>query len=320
MSKSISKSFTRRGMKRALRRSVPVASAVLGAACAATDARIPIVPSPAPYDLQAERVELASDSVDVVRGWFARGRPGGGVVVLLHGIGASRWTMLDRARFLHAEGFGVVLVDFRGHGESTPASSTYGVRESADAAAAVALARAREPGERVGVIGVSMGGAATLLGPRPLPIDALVLESVYPTIDRAVADRARAWLGPLGAPLVPLFLDVILPSRGVHREALRPIDRIAEQRAPILILAGTADRYTTIREARALYARAPEPKAFWAVDGAGHEDLHAFARTEYERRVGGFLSAELRTLPPGAVTVARGSAALDLAALDSLMR
>lgn len=300
-----------RALRRKLRRGVPVAGAVLGAACASTDTRIPTAASPVPHDLQAERVELASDSADTVRGWFAPGRPGGGVVVLLHGIGASRWTMLDRARFLQTEGFGVVLIDFRGHGESTAASSTYGARESADAAAAVALARAREPGERVGVIGVSMGGAAALLGGAPLPIDALVLESVYPTIDRAVADRARAWLGPLGAPLVPLFLNVVLPSRGVHREALRPIDRIAEQRAPIFMLAGTADRYTTIREARALFARASASKAFWAVDGAGHEDLHAFAPAEYERRVGDFLSAMLRKAPAsGALAWARDSAAL----------
>lgn len=312
------KSFDRHAVtrvRRTLRRAVPVAGTVLGAACATADVRLPVVPSPAPHDLHAERVEITSDSVDVVRGWFARGRPGGGVVVLLHGIGASRWTMLDRARFLQADGFGVVLVDFRGHGESTPASSTYGAHESADAAAAVALAHVREPGERVGVIGISMGGAATLLGPKPLAVDALVLESVYPTIDRAVADRAHAWLGPFGAPLVPLFLDVILPSRGVQREALRPIDRIAEQRAPILMLAGTADRYTTITEARALFARATAPKTFWAVDGAEHEDLHAFARAEYERRVGDFLSAMLQRPSPDAVALA-----LDSAALSPLMR
>jgi len=30
------------------------------------------------------------------------------------------------------------------------------------------------------------------------------------------------------------------------------------------------------------------PKSFWTVTGAGHEDLHAFAPAEYQRRVGGF--------------------------------
>ena len=42
-------------------------------------------------------------------------------------------------------------------------------------AAAVAFVRARLPGERVGAIGVSLGGAAALLGPAPLAVDALVV-------------------------------------------------------------------------------------------------------------------------------------------------
>ena len=55
-------------------------------------------------------------------GWFIAGRPGGGAVVLMHGVRGNRLAMLRRARLLHAEGFSVLLFDFQAHGESTGAA------------------------------------------------------------------------------------------------------------------------------------------------------------------------------------------------------
>ncbi len=207
--------------------------------------------------------------------------------------------MLGRARFLASAGYSLLLIDFRGHGESSAAHSTYGGLESHDVRAAVGFLRAALPRERIGVIGISMGGAAALLGPSPLPVQALVLESVYPTIDDAVRDRLRAWLGSAGQALAPSVLAWLFPREGVAAEDLRPIDRIHEQTAPVFVLAGTDDHYTTVQESRDLFAHAREPKAFWKVDGAAHVDLHAFSRAEYERRVGAFLAHHLRRSSDG---------------------
>jgi fermentation-respiration switch protein FrsA (DUF1100 family) len=218
-------------------------------------------------------------------------------VLLLHGVHANRTVMLGRASLLHDAGYTVLIPDFQAHGESPGEHITFGALESLDAHAALAYLRARAPGECVGAIGVSMGGAAALLGPRPLQVEALVLESVYPTIRDAVADRLRVWLGPLGAAgpaLSPLLIWGVGAGVGVSDTALRPINRIGAVTAPVLVAAGTADRYTPLAESRALFARAPAPKEFWAVRGAGHEDLQAFAPAEYRRRVGGFLDRYLR--------------------------
>jgi fermentation-respiration switch protein FrsA (DUF1100 family) len=249
----------------------------------------------APLSLGADTVSFPSASGSVIHAWFARGHTGAGAVLLLHGVGADRRAMADRARFLHGAGYSVLIPDFQAHGESAGAHITFGALESLDAAAALDYLHAHAPGERAGVIGVSMGGAAALVGPNgPLPVDALVLESVYPTIRDAVRDRLRAWLGPLGPALTSPLLSMVGREIGVSPAALRPLDRIARVGAPVLIAAGTDDRYTPIAETRALYASAPAPKELWVVAGAGHVDLHAFAPAEYERRVGGFLARVLR--------------------------
>ena len=253
---------------------------------------------PAPDNLGADTISFASASGSSIHAWFARGRPGAGAVLLLHGVGEDRRIMLDRARFLHAAGYSVLAPDFQAHGESRGRHITFGALESLDAAAALGWLRGRMPGGRVGVIGVSMGGAAALVGPDgPLHADAFVLESVYPTIDDAVRDRLRVWLGPIGPSLTGLLLSTVSREIGVMPAQLRPIDAIARVTAPVLIAAGTVDRYTTLAETRALFANAPDPKELWAVDGASHVDLYAFAPEEYERRIGAFLEHALRPAP-----------------------
>lgn len=253
-----------------------------------------------PANLGVVPVAFASGSGSRLRGWFVPGRRGHGAVLLLHGVGANRLAMLPRARFLHKHGYAVLLPDFRAHGESSGDYTTYGSLESRDALAAVCLLEALAPGERVGVIGVSLGGAAALLGARPLPVDAMVLESVYPTIDRATRDRLQAWIGPIGPLVAPAVVKLLESTVNVRADDLRPIDHIAQVRAPLLVAAGTADRYTHIDESRALFARAQAPKEFWAVDGAAHVDLHDYAPQEYERRVGDFLARNLAPSPPDA--------------------
>jgi pimeloyl-ACP methyl ester carboxylesterase len=258
-------------------------------------------PSRANVDLPADvagvsEVTFPSQTGSALRAWYAPGRAGFGAVLLLHGVGSNRTSMLSRLRFLHARGYAVLAPDFQAAGESPGEHVTFGERESLDAAASVQFLRDSAPNERLGVIGVSMGGAAALVGPKPLDVDAMVLESVYPTFRDAVSDRLQVWLGPaglLGRAIAPLLIGVVGPEIGVDETHLRPIERIGSVREPVLMLTGSEDQYTPIEETLALFDRIRAPKHFWEFRGAGHEDLHDFAPVDYERVVGSFLAEQL---------------------------
>lgn len=256
---------------------------------------------PPPADLPgAENVQIPSTSGSLLRGWWIPGQqPGGGAVVLMHGVRSNRRTMVQRARVLNEHGFAVLLFDFEAEGESPGKHITFGHLEGLDAAAAIAFARQWLPSERVGVIGVSLGGAAALLGPEPLPVDALVLESVYSDIEAALSNRLRAGLGPVAGPvftplLAPAFELLLPPILGVAPNELRPVDHIGSATAPLLIASGTADDRTPINEAHSLFEHAPEPKQFWAVQGAAHVDLERYDPVAYWRVVLPFLSRHLQ--------------------------
>jgi len=242
---------------------------------------------------------VPSDSGAQISGWHLQPLSSHGVVVLVHGIHESRRAMLERARRLFERGYATVLIDLQAHGESTGDTITLGYRERHDVRVAVAYARKEHPGAPVGLIGVSLGGAAALLS-GTLHVDALVVESVYPEIGRAIHNRVAARLGSIAGVPTWLLLLQLKPRLGIAPSDLRPIDQIADAGCPILVISGSEDRHTPASEAEELYAAAREPKEFWLVEGAGHEDLHAFSRVDYETRVLGFLDRHLRNpdIPP----------------------
>lgn len=243
--------------------------------------------------LAAADVTLRAAPDQLVRGNWLEGR-GRGAVLLLHGIRADRRQMAARARFLQRQGYGVMLIDLPGQGASTASAVTFGLREASGVRAALEEIRRRAPGQRIGVIGVSLGAASLVLCRDCGRVHAVVLESMYPTIEEAVADRLRMRLGTAGGPLSHLLLAQLPLRLGIAAHELRPIARVREVGAPLLIASGSEDRHTTLPETERLFATAAAPKHLWVVQGAAHVDLHAFAPKAYEARVGAFLAHYLR--------------------------
>lgn len=231
-----------------------------------------------------------------MRGWWCPVPQARGSILLLPGVRANRLSMVERARFLGAARFSVLLIDFQATGETAGNHITFGWLESRDARAAAAFLRATVPGGKIGVIGSSLGGAAALLATPPLQVDAMVLKSVYPTIERATRNRLRKYLGRCGEVLAPLLLAETRLLIGVSPEQFRPIDRIASASCPIFVINGEADRNTTREDAELLFAKARSPKTLWLIPNAGHVDLHRARKAEYETRVIGFLSEAMRSL------------------------
>jgi pimeloyl-ACP methyl ester carboxylesterase len=243
----------------------------------------------APPDLHAVSVHIGG-----VAGWMIRGQPGQGAVLLLHGVRANRTEMLGRARFLARDGYTVLLIDLPAHGESSGARITFGAREKDGVLAALAWLRQQAPGERIGAIGVSLGAAALVLAHPAPALDAVVLESMYPTIEEAVANRLRVRLGAPGAWSTPLLVQQLPWRVQVQPAALRPIVDMAALASPVFIISGTDDTQTPPAETRRIFAAAPAIKQLWLVDGAAHVNLYAYAGLAYETRVGNFLAAHLR--------------------------
>ena len=252
----------------------------------------------APTELSAQAVTLPTLGNDSVSGWFIKGKPGYGAVLLLHGIRADRWQMLPRAKFLNKIGYAVLLVDLPAHGESTGQRISFGFYESVGVNTALAYLAQQLPHEKVAVIGVSLGAASLVLSEKHPRLHAVVLESMFPTITEAVDDRLTHYLGPVGHYFAPLLLWQLPYKVNATAEQLRPIAALPFLHVPVFIVSGTKDWHTTPAETQQIFQAANTPKQLWLVDGAAHEDLHSFDTHAYEAKISAFLANYLNHEPP----------------------
>lgn len=246
-----------------------------------------------PGDFLCETISIESESGSKLAAWYAPHPVSTATVILLHPVRSDRRAMLDRARFLADQDYDVLLIDMQAHGESPGENITNGHREKLDVAAAVDFVKRRHPDHRIGIDGWSLGGAATLLAV-PLGVDAIVIESVYPTISEAVYNRVAIRLGPLNHLVAPALLCQLKPRLGMSPSDLRPIDFVSKVGCPLLVLAGDADAHTPLEETQRMFAEAEEPKRLVVFENAVHEDLMAFDRELYETEVGEFFEAYLK--------------------------
>jgi fermentation-respiration switch protein FrsA (DUF1100 family) len=238
-----------------------------------------------PTDLQATAVTFPSSDGTTVHGWWCPMSSRRGTIVLLPGIRANRLSMLGRARFLRRAGYAVLLIDLRATGETLGRRITFGWDERHDVIAAVRFVHERAPHEPVGVIGSSLGGAASLFGASQLRVDAAVLEAVYPEITRATRNRLTKYIGPAQLVLTPLLLAHMKPVAGLSPSKLKPLAHVRELNCPLLLVGGDDDPNTTADETKLLFETAQPPKELWLIPKAGHVDFHRFAGAEYESKI-----------------------------------
>jgi len=246
--------------------------------------RTPVAPLAARPELAGFReVSIAAADGVELSGWW---RPGArdGAVVLVHGWGANREQMLPQALPLAARGFGVLLLDLRGHGNSGGRASG-GDREQLDVAAAVAFL-ASQPGVAwIGAAGFSLGGASVgLAAADDTRVRAAALEGATASLD----DELQVEYGSRG-PFMVRWVRATMRLLGVRPESVRLVDRLpALAPRPLLLVYGERDWLTSPEAAERLRAAAGPAASLWVVPGAGHGDLEEVAPGALAGRVVAF--------------------------------
>lgn len=243
---------------------------------------------PPPPDFPAKSIDIESESGTTLAAWYLAVPGSNATAILLHPNRGNRRSMLSRARLLRQYGYSTLLIDLQAHGESRGNQITAGFTEKYDVLAAVEYVRSNDSKQKIVIIGRSLGGAATLFA-HP-NVDAIVLESVFPTISEAVHNRVKMRLGFLHQLIAPLLLAQLKPRLGISQNQIRPIDYLNKLKCPILITSGNRDEHTTISETKRIFQAANSPKRLVIFEGAGHVDLLANNPSKYENEIIGFIN------------------------------
>jgi hypothetical protein len=243
-------------------------------------------------DLGRPYRDVAFTTADGLRlvGWYVPSRNGAAVIVT-----PGRTGPLRQARMLVRHGYGVLLFDRRGEGASEGDFNAFGWGGAADIdAAAGYLARAAGIArERIGGLGLSVGGELLLeAAARDRLLSAVVSEGAgIRSLAEHWDDPGTGWPQKPVSPLVAQTLALsVLAGRSPPPSLTDLVGAIAPR--PVLLVRGLAGQDQE-RLNRVYYAAAREPKQLWEVRGAGHTAAIAADPAAYERRVVGFFDRAL---------------------------
>ena len=218
-------------------------------------------------------------------------------IVLSHGYGDNQAQMLPYAAFLHRAGYSVLTYDMRSRGRSGGDAVTLGALESLDLISAVDYLTTRADVDRgeIGALGLSLGGATTLLAAASDPrIKAIVDDSGFSDAPGVIAASFEHFIGLPAFPFAPVTTAIAGWRIGIDATRIRPVDVVARiAPRPLLIVHCMGDRVVPPTNSERNFEAAGEPKSIWRIPAGGHANGHAIARQEYEHRVIEFFDRSL---------------------------
>ena len=236
-----------------------------------------------------ESVTLTTSDGLKLEGWYVPSRNRAAVLVFPGRSGNKQ----HHARNLVGHGYGVLLIDNRGQGESEGDPNAFGWDDETDVNAALDFLASRPDvdDDRIGGLGLSVGGETLLeTAAHTDRVRALVSEGAGARTwkeDHELPGAERWYLLPffvMASASTALFANTLPP------ESLKDLVRDIPPRPVFLIHA----KGESLNGVYYRSAGSPENWAIWEVPGAKHVGGLEAQPEEYQRRVIGFFDRELR--------------------------
>lgn len=230
--------------------------------------------NPSGVGLAFQDLNMLTEDRVKLHGWFVPSTHARTTLLIFHGNAGNISHRLPWIEILHDLPAHVLIVDYRGYGKSEGTPFEEGLYLDAWAAYAWWARERATLGEKLVLIGESLGGAVAIdLATRTMPAG-LIVQSTF----TSAREMART-VFPLG------FLQ---PLARVRYDSA---SKILQVKCPKLVIHGTADEIVPLRMGEDIFRLASDPKWFYPVQGASHNDLVWEAGPEYSVRLRSFLDA-----------------------------
>ena len=232
--------------------------------------------TPETHNVPFEDVEFTAGDGVTLHGWFIpAGKEGSGApptLVWFHGNGGNLSHRVTNITLLrHHVRTNIFIYDYRGYGRSEGVPSESGIYRDGEAAVRYLLTRTDVDSGRLVYFGRSLGASVALQEALRHPPAGIILESPFISI----AAMAQKLYGlPLGRFLLTRYDNE---------------SKIRRLRLPLLVLHGDRDQIVPLKMGRALFDMANEPKDFYVIKGAGHNDTDVTGGVIYFRRLESFI-------------------------------
>ncbi|MDN3555026.1 alpha/beta hydrolase [Halomonas maura] len=240
-----------------------------------------VMGTPTDIGLDWEPVRLRTSDDLTLAGWWVPAEPARATLLFFHGNAGNISHRLASIRQFHRLGLSMLIVDYRGYGESEGRPSEAGTARDARAAWQWLIERRGLAAEEIVLFGRSLGAGVAAQLTAALPPDegpaALILESAFRSVPK------------LGQRLYPF-----LPVRWLSRFDYDVERYVTRRSAPLLVIHSRADEIIPFSEGEAVFEAAREPKALLVIHG-GHNTGFLDSEPEYSAGIAAFLDEHLQT-------------------------
>lgn len=212
-----------------------------------------------------------SDNVDI-HGWFIPGT-GPRVLLFFHGNAGNISHRLDSIRQFHSLGLSVLIVDYRGYGQSGGRAHEAGMYRDADAAWTFLTTKMGIAPDDIIIFGRSLGGSiAARLAAHTEPL-ALIVESAFTSVPD-IASELYPWL----------------PARWLSRMRHPTQEHVANTRSPVLVIHSRDDEIIPYHHGERIFESAGGRGALLTLRGS-HNDAWLRDQASYIKGLRDFLDA-----------------------------
>lgn len=219
-------------------------------------------------------------------------------VIIVHGYTVSLHVSAQYVDLFQEEGFNVLLVDQRRHGNSEGVYTTYGYHEKYDLQAWVAwLLNNYGSDLTIGLHGQSFGGGTVLeyLAIAHPNVKFVIADCPYSDLTELMRHQLRVLNKIPAFPLLSLVDRRLERKAGFRLKQVSPLKAVEQSTLPVMFVHGTEDNYVPTHMSKDLYEHKPEPKKLLLIDGAEHADAYSVDPKRYSEEVHSFIREALAT-------------------------
>jgi alpha-beta hydrolase superfamily lysophospholipase len=230
-----------------------------------------------------------------IEAWYSKAdSTARGTVILFHGLAANKGMVISEAADFRYQGYNVLMVDLRAHGNSEGHTTTLGITEIEEVKLAYDHVQAK--GEKnIFLWGASMGAVVITraLYKYELKPAGIILEMPFGSLQSHLQARARV-IGFQGFPERPFGFFVswwMGVERGFSGQKHRTTTYVKQITCPVLVQWGAKDQYVLKGEIGGVFAAiASKDKKMVIYENAGHESLLRNDPAKWRKEVEGFLN------------------------------
>ncbi len=246
--------------------------------------------TPKDFGLPFETVTFKGAFGVKLEAWQIENATNQGLILMFHGHGAAKDSLLPAADLLSKTGWDCALVDFHGSGGSGTNVSSIGWHEAADVVAALEYFTPMYEDQPIILYGISMGSAAVLRAMHTDPIqpDGIILELPYDRLINAARERFKAMHIP-SWPAAEFLIFYGGMHGGFNGFDLQPVEYARSVYCPTLMMNGELDPRAPPAQALAVFNNLAGPKTHKQFKGLGHRNFSRHDAPAWSATVTNFL-------------------------------